>query len=281
MYNLKKILCALQIGLLGRMNFKDKYGNHYVIPKNQRWRRTLNKGVHTDDDGLLMISQALVRNFIIKKANINIIDIGACVGVVSLSVAKMLRDVDKVFCIEPEKANYDLMLTNIELNHHLRVNITPFNIAIGDFDGEIYLSINHNNYGGHQIALEKKKDAQKIGCLKLSSFCESHDINEIDILKIDAESYDTKIIMSSKDLFQQEKVISLFVECQKNEEFFEIEAFLKDCGYLLFYVVRDSKEVHSSYSDWKQYESRTPLNMLAILESQYPILTNSDVVIHG
>lgn len=278
-----RISCIFQIRLFGKMRFIDKYKNQYEIHKNQRWMRTVNKGVHSDDNGQLMVIRSMIRNLIAKKPNINMIDIGACVGVVSFSASSVLRDCDRVFCIEPEKSNFDCLLKNMKLNSSLKPQIFPFNIAISDFDGKAYLSINANNYGGHKITssdLNEDKNLQEVECQSLSSFCESQNIEVLDILKIDAEGHDAKIILSSANLFRQNRVILLFVECEeRDQEFLKLESFLRDCDYLLFYVARDSMLVHSTYNRWNQYASRKPLNMLAILSSQRWLLTNSEVII--
>lgn len=77
------------------------------------------------------------------------IDIGANIGSICIPFVK--RGFGRAaIAVEPEPANFNLLLANIALNG-LGDRITPINAALGDTEGHLELALNADNCGDHRI----------------------------------------------------------------------------------------------------------------------------------
>ena len=103
----------------------------------------------------------------------------------------------------------------------------------------------------------------------------------IDIAKIDVEGAEQTIIASVEEMMRNGSIRFLFVECEKKETgFHNVERILASCGYKTYFIVRDEAKVHRKWEDWNRYESRKPMNLVAIRETEMELFRSSGVVIH-
>lgn len=127
-----------------------------------------------------------------KKGSRIMFDIGAGHGSTFLRFAKLGW---KVFAFEPDKFNYEIAsknaagLTNVELialavNSEDKTNVPFFRSGISDgISGLSSFDPSHIKDGF-------------VDTTRLETFCQTHGINDIDYLKIDAEGYDFEVLKS-------------------------------------------------------------------------------------
>ena len=123
------------------------------------------------------------------------IDIGANVGSVSIfvdSFNKLFEDKIKIYAVEPEPNNIDLLNYNI-LNNPTE-NITVINNAIWHKEGTVAVS---NKGGNSSIVHEIDGDFSYIKAITIEQLLNKYDIKEVDVMKIDIEGAEFDLIINT------------------------------------------------------------------------------------
>lgn len=124
-----------------------------------------------------------------------IIDIGANIGAYSINCAKEIKKC-KIYAFEPEENNYKILLENIKLNN-FDSKIISEKTAIYDKNGKDKLYI--STYSPfHSMESKSYKKFQIVKKESLDDIFEKYDINRCDLLKIDCEGSEYKIIKCAK-----------------------------------------------------------------------------------
>ena len=162
------------------------------------------------------INKKKVINFFKKEtSNISIfIDVGAHEGETSNLFSKYLN-IKKIYCFEPSSINYK----NLKKKILKKANISLFNVGLGERDGEEDFNqleesssstlVELNEKSKYFIKKKKilnlfiKKDFknfyQTVNIMKLKNFMHNNSIEYIDILKIDTEGYEMKVIRGAEE----------------------------------------------------------------------------------
>lgn len=125
------------------------------------------------------------------KNNDVIIDIGAHVGLFSLFASQFCKD-GKIYCFEPIKENYEILLDNIDLNKIK--NIIPLNLAVSKKNGYVKIFLNsdesaHSIFPHGDTFIEVKSNT-------IETIFDEHEIEKCDLMKIDCEGAEYEIIDS-------------------------------------------------------------------------------------
>ena len=193
----------LQILLNSRKIFK----NWYIYPKVY-WQLTNDKIVvfetktglkikirvkSTDLMALTnvwMINEYDVDGFEINSSDI-IIDVGAHIGLFSLLVSQFCKT-GKIFSFEPIRENFDLLVSNLELN---RIeNVFPFNVGVSKKSGKLNLFLN-NDQSAHSI-FPKGSESITVEATSLQKIFDEKQISSCKLLKLDCEGAEYDIIDS-------------------------------------------------------------------------------------
>ncbi|GMV78095.1 MAG: hypothetical protein AMXMBFR79_12280 [Chitinophagaceae bacterium] len=143
-----------------------------------------------------------------NSININddatVFDIGANVGIFSYFVKKRFPSA-KLFSFEPDKK----LIPIINKNLYPFKNYHVMEVAITDYDGEIdfFYNIDSSQVNSTEVdaltpftTIEKMK-SNKVKCRTISSFCQEHNIKNIDLLKIDIQGGEYKALKASENIF--------------------------------------------------------------------------------
>lgn len=123
-----------------------------------------------------------------------IIDIGAHIGLFALYASQFCKE-GKIHCFEPVKENFDMLLSNIELNS--LKNIMPENVAVAGNDGSITIYMNRDE-SGHSMYVPSK-DAIETTSVSLNTIFHRNSIKKCNFLKIDCEGCEYTIIESMNE----------------------------------------------------------------------------------
>ena len=193
----------LQILLNSRKIFK----NWYVYPKVY-WQLTNDKIVvfetktglkikirvkSTDLMALTnvwMINEYDVDGFEINSSDI-IIDVGAHIGLFSLLVSQFCKT-GKIFSFEPIRENFDLLVSNLALNHI--ENVFPFNVGVSKKSGKLNLFLN-NDQSAHSV-FPKGSESITVEAISLQKIFDEKQISSCKLLKLDCEGAEYDIIDS-------------------------------------------------------------------------------------
>ena len=137
-----------------------------------------------------MINEYDVDSFKINQ-NDNVIDVGAHIGLFSLLVSQFCKT-GKIFSFEPIRDNFDLFVSNSELNHIQ--NVFPFNVGISKNSGKLNLFLN-NDQSAHSI-FPKGSESITVESTSLQKIFDEKKISLCKLLKLDCEGAEYDIIDS-------------------------------------------------------------------------------------
>ena len=193
----------LQVFLNSRKIFKNWYiypkvyykliNDKFVIFKTKTGLRIKIRVRSTDLMALTnvwMINEYDVEDFEINT-NDTVIDIGAHIGLFSLLVSQLCKT-GKILSFEPVSENFDLLVSNLKLNHIK--NILPFNMAVSKNSGRLDLFLN-NDQSAHSI-FSKSSESISVESTSLQKIFEENKISSCKLLKLDCEGAEYEIIDS-------------------------------------------------------------------------------------
>ena len=151
------------------------------------------------------------------KPSMNFVDAGANIGIHTITAARSIGDMGRVFSFEPESENFRLLTENVQANKcH---NVTLINSALGDKKGKLNLFLAKNSIGTHTLIDDKKVHEKKTVQVDITTLDEylSSIKQKIDIMKIDVEGFEPKVIEGAKSTLKN--VRYLFFEFSKTPIF--------------------------------------------------------------
>jgi protein O-GlcNAc transferase len=135
-----------------------------------------------------------------------IIDIGANIGNHSLFFSEFL-EYDKICCFEPFPQNASLCRTNL-----INKNCEIYEIALSNEDGEATLyNSERGNYGGFSLVDYGSGMSFKVLDSVQTRTLDSYDINNVSMIKLDAENHELQILQGAKKTIIKNKPI-IFLE---------------------------------------------------------------------
>lgn len=143
----------------------------------------------------------------------NVLDIGTNIGWVAHNLARISKT-GKVFGFEPDPFNFDRCAENSALNNLKNLIVFPW--GLGSSNETIGMEIRTpSNFGGNRIAPTGTKNAREVLIKKLDDVTEIHELNKIDLIKIDVEGYELKVLQGAERTLKKHHPI-LFIEIDDN-----------------------------------------------------------------
>lgn len=168
---------------------------------------------------------------VIKKARHCIIDIGGHLGFFSI-MTSMLNPNVPIYTFEPHIDNYELLKANLK-NNHVR-NVQSKHLAVSDSVGQTDLHLSRENLNHSlEFAIEPTGQTQTIQTTTLERIFEKNQIEKCNLLKLDCEGSEFKIIYSApKTIF--DKIDNIFLEYHdwiEGESNDKLKSYLENLGY--------------------------------------------------
>ena len=123
------------------------------------------------------------------KDNDIVLDIGGHIGLFALFASQFCKK-GKIFCFEPIKENYDILLENLELN--AIKNIIPFNLAVYDDSKKVKMYLSEDD-AGHSVFFPGSKSIQA-DSISLKKIFDDNKITQCGFAKMDCEGSEYGII---------------------------------------------------------------------------------------
>ena len=161
-----------------------------------------------------------------------IFDIGGNIGITAIYLASLFPNAI-IYSFEPLKENFEIL----KLNASQFKNIKVFNFGLGAENGsfKVYLSDDHENFGGASFYSEVEgslsKSFSECEVKNVNDVIDHHDINSIDLIKIDTEGAEYDILTSINHKFLK-KTTWITGELHGNRDF-ELLNYLSNMGFLI------------------------------------------------
>lgn len=165
----------------------------------------------------------------ILKSNSVFIDVGANIGVYTILAAAKIKK-GKIYSFEPIPSVLDILYQNIQINNmHDKVKVLEK--VVSDNTGEESFVIQDISEYSH-IASNQTSKSVLIPSVKLDDFCRSEKIDFIDVVKIDVEGEELKVLRGLENYLKSGKVGVLIVEFNSNQ----VVDYLKKFKYTVFKI---------------------------------------------
>lgn len=194
-----------------------------------------------------------------------ILDIGSNLGNHTLYWAEKLN-YEAIYAFEPYKPTFEKLQNNIN-NNNLK-NVFLVNKGVGNVSGFAHASFtDETNMGATTLEYSSKQDDDAMEIVSIDSFVVENNINNIDFVKIDVESFEPFVLEGMKNVLTQMKP-DLWIEV-RTETYKKIIDDLKELDYVPvdiegFNILFLNKCRHT---DLKEYDSENILkNMFIYME---------------
>ena len=144
-----------------------------------------------------------------------VVDVGANIGYYTILAASRICENGKIFAFEPVSSTFFRLKRNVQGIP----SVEPCQMACGDEDGfiEIYVSdFRLNGQSGSSRILSPLHDnpniKEKVPLIRLDTFFKGRGDLKIDLIKIDTEGYELKVIKGMENIIHYNKDIKILVE---------------------------------------------------------------------
>jgi FkbM family methyltransferase len=192
--------------------FTDRFGVRYLLyPSDAVYESYLNDGYYERAE------QTFCSRYV--KPGMTVFDVGASHGYYTLLFAKLVRE-GFVHAFEAEAWNFHRLNTNLALNGV--ENVLARRAAIFERTGEVELNVfPHELYGWHTLGAPSMEvdgrpvlpaERQTVPALTLDGYCEEHEIERIDLLKLDVEGAEVEALRGADRLLREGRISCIVFE---------------------------------------------------------------------
>ena len=182
-----------------------------------------------------------------------IFDCGAKYGS-SVERFKKLYPNSEIHCFEPVKTSIQKIQENFKNNNSIILN----NCGVGDtnekkvfneYEGRVGISSfreikKDTAWAVDRLNEEKEPKKYEVNIITLDKYCSENNINEINIMKIDVQGYETNVLEGAKNLLKLSKIDLIEMELHHDNlynfesSYYDLEKYLIPNKYRLFSVSR-------------------------------------------
>lgn len=228
-----------------RRLFRPDVDAYFVVTRSgQRWR--LNPSDFVQADLFWLGSKDYWDTYhlrrLLQRGSV-LFDVGANFGYYAITLAATLRSECRVYAFEPFPSSYERLLTNISLNG-LTETISAHRLALSDQEGAASMSI---RIGGNSGSARLDSSGQSIIRTTLDVFCITHRIDQLDLLKIDVEGHEERVLRGAAQTIRKHRPL-IFIELDPpllsdaGSSVERVVSLLQAHGYSLHIARRDALE---------------------------------------
>ncbi len=170
-------------------------------------------------------------------------DIGANVGAIALVLATRCGPEGRVYAFEPGPPNLARLRENLKLNPELAARTEVIAAGVAESAGELWWAEEQGNPGN---ALLSSAGTHRVPVITVDDFIRERAIDRIDLMKIDVEGMELKVMQGGRSTLLRLRPILYFETLQRytnsaaGASFQDMERFLVgECGYALYRIASD------------------------------------------
>lgn len=178
------------------------------------------------------------------KSTLTIFDVGANYGQYSTMAIKRLKDNLRIFAFEPQKKAYQALITEVK-----HPGFQAFNEGLGNecktevlynqVEGSVFGSLNKSS---HEHVPEELVNKEEVYIETLDKFCEKHQIDNIQLLKIDVEGYEMEVLKGAHKMLNGGKIDC--IQFEVGPATLQARVFMKD-----FFKILSNYDIHRVLSN--------------------------------
>jgi FkbM family methyltransferase len=154
-----------------------------------------------------------------------ILDVGANIGQTAHDLVRYFPR-SAIYCFEPGKAAY----AELTKTYRRFANVTCINAALADRLGTAQLELHTNSElntlaGSGQQRQFSTGEFETVDMTMLDAFCAARGITHIDILKMDVQGFELRVIAGGANLFRQHRVHFVYSEVNFGTTFSDVQHF--------------------------------------------------------
>lgn len=166
------------------------------------------------------------------------VDVGANEGYFSVIASKLVGASGRVLAVEPQRRLRTILEKNFELNAVANVEIAE--VAISDRRGSATLHLSPDTNTGSTALEQTTRYATQTASIEtctLEEFLATHELERVDLMKMDIEGFEYEAILGSPEVFRKHRVRALALELHgrmlvaRGRAPEDIASFLQSCGY--------------------------------------------------
>ena len=241
--NFKKILKAVKFFLIDKIKRKNIKNHKQELMINNCKMKILPNDEGISPELLIYgVHEPLTTDLIQTevKPGMTILDIGSNIGYYAILESKLIGSTGKIFSIEPSPQNFKLLQENLEIQD--TNNFQIFNLAIGNKNEKLEFLIskksNWSKIKQESDIIGENDTVITVPVKTLNLFCEDNNLEKINLIRMDVEGYEEKIIEGGKEILRKMKPI-LMIEIHKmylgKKRTIKILNELNDLGYTVKY----------------------------------------------
>ena len=196
----------------------------------QKKRRQLSKAAWRDISELLSFDSEVL-----------IFDVGANEGQTVKGLRKWFPE-SRIFSFEPQQGPFEALSSSVADDPGVRV----VQLGLSDSSGELEFAVGRNSVTGRVLvgnATSRKGESSfRIPVMRGDDFCRREGVERINVLKIDAEGHDLKVLVGFVEMLRDQRIDMVQVEAGvykgngTHAPFLDIWKFLDGVGYHVFGV---------------------------------------------
>ncbi|MEM2613511.1 MAG: FkbM family methyltransferase [Nitrososphaerota archaeon] len=137
-------------------------------------------------------------------SNFYVADVGAYRGYYTILSSKIVGPQGHVYSFEPEPNNFQILSKSVILNR-LR-NVTLFKLALSDKD--VFENLYLSEYPSmHSTVIKRGIKVISVPCMRLDTLIKQRKIARLDLIKVDVEGAELKVLRGCEDLIKEFKPI--------------------------------------------------------------------------
>ena len=180
----------------------------------EKWKRSFRKRFSKKNPALYYIKR------ILATETPEILDVGAHIGQSAIEYLEVFKN-PSIKCIEPCKESFEIMMKRFSDNERVKC----FNNGFADKEQKLNLNINHSSDTNSFLNFAENagdiwqdsehfqtKSCKQVECVTLDSFCNQQRINQIDILKLDAQGFEKNILIGANEKMKLNEINFIYSE---------------------------------------------------------------------
>jgi FkbM family methyltransferase len=165
-----------------------------------------------------------------------VFDVGANVGLYTLGLLNVFEDTALVWAFEPSRPTFETLSENVQTFP----NVRPLNLGLSDTQETATLlsparqsklaSVYDMSWRLHEHGLSVRY-SETVNLTTIDRFCEDEGIDHIDLLKLDVEGHELKVLQGGEKMLASRSID--FIQFEIGPAHLESRTFFRDFFYLL------------------------------------------------